>query len=127
MERVMYRRYFKVLTDYEPPGKTAPWKNIYRALAEKNREFSGESDAEADVIASEGAFGFVPKLVGIGGGGGRRNTPDVVRGNANDGGGGSSVSGSTGSGSRSRLEGTNKGNPEDDYILSVLARVLPRL
>ena len=28
LERVLYRRYFKVLTDYEPPGKTVPWKGL---------------------------------------------------------------------------------------------------
>lgn len=30
LERVLYRRYFKVLTDYEPPGKTVPWKGLKR-------------------------------------------------------------------------------------------------
>ena len=36
-ERVTYRRYFKVLTDFEPPGRTIPWvTNILKKKPEKS-------------------------------------------------------------------------------------------
>lgn len=53
LERVMYRRYFKVLTDYEPPGKTVPWKGL------KRRKDGGGVKKGGDVMPEKGAFGMM--------------------------------------------------------------------
>ena len=81
----MYRRYFKVLTDYEPPGKTVPWKGPKRKDKTRRRRsklFDKEPDISED--GEGGAFNYISGVLkssnnnDVGGGWGRDETGDYI-------------------------------------------------
>lgn len=77
-ERVTYRRYFKVLTDFEPPGRTVPWqpdnteKIEGRSLpkGQRSKRFALEDD-DNEVYGQpmvDSSYGFIKEILGNGGG-----------------------------------------------------------
>jgi hypothetical protein len=73
-ERVTYRRYFKVLTDFEPPGRTIPWvTNILKKKPEKSnarpavsKRFALDNEKEDDYGAPmmDAGYDFISGIFG---------------------------------------------------------------
>ena len=73
-ERVTYRRYFKVLTDFEPPGRTVPWlttehkKDDGKSAAPYQRSKRFDLDADEDDAYGEpmvdSSYTFINEVFG---------------------------------------------------------------
>lgn len=73
-ERVTYRRYFKVLTDFEPPGRTLPWstttvkkkseKTATRPTISKRFALDSEKDDDYGAPLVESGYDFISGIFG---------------------------------------------------------------
>ena len=76
-ERVTYRRYFKVLTDFEPPGRTVPWqtddgnnsgsKSVLKGLRSKRFALDNDDSEVYGRPMVDSSYGFIKEIFGDGG------------------------------------------------------------